>query len=83
MLTQQIVGFIINSQHSIFAVSNTKERVNIQNNLKFYRQKEDLSQSSVALSAGINETHYQKIEYGATLGNRPKHHSRSAVPIPQ
>lgn len=41
-----------------------KGRVNINNNLKSYRKKAHLSQSKVAKIVGINETHYQKIEYG-------------------
>ena len=43
---------------------NKKERVNINNNLKLYRKKAHLSQAKVAEIVGINETHYQKIEYG-------------------
>jgi len=38
--------------------------VNINNNLKLYRKKAHLSQVKVAKIVGINETHYQKIEYG-------------------
>jgi len=45
-------------------VFNKKERVNINNNLKLYRKQVGLSQSKVAKIVGINETHYQKIEYG-------------------
>ncbi len=38
--------------------------MNINNNLKLYRKKAHLSQVKVAEIVGINETHYQKIEYG-------------------
>lgn len=38
--------------------------MNINNNLKLYRKKAHLSQAKVAEIVGINETHYQKIEYG-------------------
>ena len=38
--------------------------MNINNNLKLYRKQASLSQSKVAKIVGINETHYQKIEYG-------------------
>ena len=37
----------------------------INNNLKQYRIQNHLSQSKIAKMVGINETHYQKIEYGS------------------
>ena len=39
--------------------------IKINNNLKQYRIQNHLSQSKIAKMVGINETHYQKIEYGS------------------
>lgn len=41
----------------------------ITNNLKFNRQKIGLTQAELAKMVGIDETHYQKIEYGTTKPN--------------
>lgn len=48
---------------------NEKERVVIYNNLKNVREDGDFTQIKLAEIVGINETHYQKIEYGKTIPN--------------
>jgi len=40
-----------------------KERVNIQNNLKFFRQNKGLTQAELAKLVSVSETHYQKLEH--------------------
>ena len=39
------------------------------NNLKHYRKKQELTQSRLAEMVGINETYYQKVEYGLSKPN--------------
>ncbi len=41
-----------------------KERVNIVNNVKKYREESDFTQKDVAIKLGISVTGYQYIEYG-------------------
>lgn len=41
----------------------------ITNNLKLYRESRNLSQAKLAKMVDINETYYQKIEYGLSKPN--------------